>query len=240
MEADRPTAETHRHYVERVPGFAVVGTAASGTQARRLLARAPADLLLLDLHLPDGHGLALLRSLRAEGHRADAIAVTRDRDLAVVRDCASLGVLQYVLKPFPFATLRDRLVRYAEFRGACGEAEGQEDVDRALAVLRVPGPAALPKGLTGATLAAVTGALRRAGEGGLSATETGVAVGVSRITARRYLEHLVLTDRAARSPRYQDRGRPEMTYRWLRERRALPRPGGVGVAPSGAAGHAAR
>jgi response regulator of citrate/malate metabolism len=39
-------------------------------------------------------------------------------------------------------------------------------------------------------------------------------VGISRITARRYLEHLVESGRAARAPQYGQVGRPELRYRW--------------------------
>uniref|UniRef100_UPI0018F58B31 response regulator n=1 Tax=Streptomyces sp. CRB46 TaxID=2682613 RepID=UPI0018F58B31 len=136
VEDDPVAADAHVLYVGRVPGFTAVGKAHSGAEARRMLDRTPVDLLLLDLHLPDGHGLQLARSLRAAGHHADVIAVTSARDLTVVREGVSMGVVQYVLKPFTFATLRDRLVRYAEFRGTAGEASGQEEVDRALATLR--------------------------------------------------------------------------------------------------------
>ncbi|GAA3296056.1 hypothetical protein GCM10020295_24760 [Streptomyces cinereospinus] len=127
----------------------------------------------------------------------------------------SLGVVQYVLKPFTFATLRDRLVRYAEFRGAAGEASGQDEVDRALAALRAPAPAALPKGLSAPTLERVTVTLRDCA-GGMTAARVAEAVGISRITARRYLEHLVDAGRAARSPQYGTVGRPELRYRWVR------------------------
>ncbi|MGW1891058.1 response regulator [Streptomyces sp. NPDC002004] len=215
VEDDPVAADAHRLYVSRVPGFTPVGIARSGTEARRALDRTPVDLLLLDLHLPDVHGLQLARTLRAAGHHADVIAVTSARDLAVVREGVSLGVVQYVLKPFTFATLRDRLVRYAEFRTTAGEASGQDEVDRALATLRAPGPAALPKGLSAPTLDRVTRALRGASTEGITATVTAESVGISRITARRYLEHLVDTGRAARSPHYGQVGRPELHYRWL-------------------------
>ncbi|WP_240965446.1 response regulator [Streptomyces zingiberis] len=202
-------------YVERVPGFVVAGTVHSGAEARRHLDREPVDLLLLDLYLPDGHGLALLRSLRAAGRSTDVIAVTSARDLTVVREGVSLGVVQHVLKPFAFPTLRERLVRYAEFRTAAGEASGQEEVDRALSVLRAPSPASLPKGLSGPTLEAVTRVLRDADGNGITALSAGEAVGTSRITARRYLEHLVDTGRAERRPQYGQVGRPELYYRWV-------------------------
>ncbi|WP_455354221.1 response regulator [Streptomyces sp. SYSU K217416] len=214
VEDDPVAADAHRLYVDRVPGFTAVGVARSRVEAARMLDRIPVDLLLLDLHLPDGHGLHLVRSLRAAGHSVDVIAVTSARDLAVVREGVSLGVVQYVLKPFSFATLRDRLTRYAEFRASAGEASGQDEVDRALATLRAPQPAALPKGLTGPTLEAVTRALRDAPDG-ITAGEAGAVVGISRITARRYLEHLVTAGRAGRSPQYGQVGRPELQYRWL-------------------------
>ncbi|WKX72697.1 response regulator [Streptomyces sp. XD-27] len=213
VEDDPVAADAHALYVSRVPGFTVAGTAHSAGGARRLLERSPVDLLLLDLYLPDGHGLQLIRSLRAAGHSADVIAVTSARDLAVVREGVSLGVVQYVLKPFTFGTLRDRLLRYAEFRATAGEASGQDEVDRALAALRAPQPAALPKGLTPATLDAVTRALRSAPDG-ISAGAAAETVGISRITARRYLEYLVDAGRADRAPQYGQVGRPELVYRW--------------------------
>ncbi|MFD3421670.1 response regulator [Streptomyces decoyicus] len=213
VEDDPVAADAHALYVGRVPGFTVSGTVHSGAGARRHLEQHAVDLLLLDLYLPDGHGLQLVRTLRAAGHTADVIAVTSARDLAMVREGVSLGVVQYVLKPFTFATLRDRLTRYAEFRATTGEASGQDEVDRAIAALRAPRQASLPKGLTAATLRAVTDVLRTAGSG-LTAAEAAADVGISRITARRYLEHLVESGRAARAPQYGQVGRPELRYRW--------------------------
>lgn len=214
VEDDPVAADAHLLYIGRVPGFTAVGKAKTGAEACRILGRTPVDLILLDLHLPDMHGLALARSLRATGSSADVIAVTSARDLAMVREGVSLGVVQYVLKPFTFATLRDRLVRYAEFRATAGEAGGQEEVDRALATLRAPAPATLPKGLSRPTLERVTAALREHADG-LTAAGAAQAAGISRITARRYLEHLVSAGRAARSPQYGTVGRPEHRYTWL-------------------------
>ncbi|MBT2448762.1 response regulator [Streptomyces sp. ISL-43] len=215
VEDDPVAADAHALYVGRVPGFTAVAAVHSLAEATRVLERTRIDLLLLDLTLPDGHGLRFARGLRAAGHPADVIVVTSARDLGVVRESVSLGVVQYVLKPFAFPTLRERLLRYAEFRAtAAGEAAGQDDVDRAMAALRAPGPAELPKGIGAPTLDRVAALLRAAPEG-LTAAGAAEAAGISRITARRYLEHLVDTGRAARSPRYGQVGRPELHYRWL-------------------------
>lgn len=216
VEDDPVAAEAHRLYVERLPGFAVAGVVHTGGAALRLLERRRVDLVLLDLNLPDGHGLQLVRKMRASGHAADVVAVTSARDLGVVRQAVSVGVVQYLLKPFTFPSLRDRLERWARYRTelAGGEATTQDEVDRALAALRTPAP--VPKGLSAPTLAAVTTALREASADGpgLSANAAARLAGVSRITARRYLEHLVDTGRAVRTPQYGQVGRPELCYRW--------------------------
>ncbi|GAA2392671.1 response regulator [Nonomuraea africana] len=208
VEDEEFTAEANRVFVERVEGFTVAGVARSGGEALRFLRRTEVDLILLDLYLPDMHGLEVCRAVRAAGLSCDVIAVTSARDLAVVRNAVALGVAQYLLKPFTFATLREKLNRYAAFRASEGEVTGQGDVDRALATLR--GPSALPKGMTQDTLDAVCAELRRSP---MSAQAVGAAIGVSRVTARRYLEHLVDTGSADRVPQYGGVGRPELLYR---------------------------
>jgi response regulator of citrate/malate metabolism len=56
-------------------------------------------------------------------------------------------------------------------------------------------------------------ALREA-QGNLSATETAELVGVSRVSARRYLEYFCSIGQAEVSLRYGSAGRPERRYRW--------------------------
>src|SRR5205823_6241516 len=100
-------------------------------------------------------------------------------------------VVGYLLKPFTYPALRDRLVAYADYRARVtggGDATGQADVERVLDTVRSSGPAPLPKGMGPDTLDAVVSAVRSAD--GLSAAEVAERIGASRITARRYLEYL--------------------------------------------------
>lgn len=215
VEDDLVAADAHRLYVERVEGFAVAGVVHTAGEARRALGRLDVDLLLLDQYLPDGNGLDLCRTLRAEGRLVDVIMVTSARDLAVVRAAVSSGVVQYLLKPFTFAMLRDKLERYARFRRGVDRTDqvDQTEVDHLLATLRGSEGGQLPKGMSAPTLDAVAGALRGAG-GGLSATAAGHALGMSRVTARRYLEYLADHGMALRQPIYGQVGRPELRYQW--------------------------
>lgn len=220
VEDDPVAAEAHESYVERVPGFEVVSVVHAGRDAMRFLSEHPVDLVLLDLHLPDGHGLDIMRAVRGGGGAVDVIVVTSARDLPTVRAAVSQGAVQYLLKPFTFASLRQKLERYADFRSRVeggGEAVGQGDVDRAFASLRGVDTGTLPRGLMEETLEAVERVLRTSGSG-LSANEVAQQCGTSRVTARRYLEHLAETGVLRRDPRYGGPGRPEMEYRWSRGR----------------------
>jgi response regulator of citrate/malate metabolism len=217
VEDEPIAAAAHCAYLERVQGFAVCGVAHDGAEAIRQLGdpSSGVDLVLLDMHLPDMHGLDVVRAMRTAGHRADVIAVTSARDLEVVRAAVSQGVVQYLLKPFTFAALRDKLERYAAYRHHAGDvASGQHEVDRVLATLRGSDASSLPKGMSAESLDAVVAVMRPATEG-LSAAEVAEAVGASRVTARRYLEHLADSALVLRRSRYGRAGRPEVEYSWV-------------------------
>ena len=218
VEDDPLIADAHAAYVRRVEGFDLSGVAHTAQRAMAALRSGPIDLVLLDLNLPDMNGLELCRSLRAAGFGTDVLVVTSARDLAVVRSAVSLGVAHYLLKPFTFATFREKLLGYARYRDQLRGADpvaAQHEIDRAFAALRGASPDSLPKGLDQSTLDLVLGVLRSASIG-LSAAEVGARMGASRVTARRYLEHLAETGQVARSPRYGGPGRPEVEYRRVR------------------------
>jgi response regulator of citrate/malate metabolism len=226
VEDEPVAAAAHRAYVERVPGFEVVAVVGDGRSALRALQQDAPDLVLLDFHLPDMHGLAICQAMRAAGVRSEVIAVTSVRDLESVRRAVSYGVLQYVIKPFTFRQLRDKLERYAEFAGMLqegGDAAAQSQVDGVFAALRGVDSTALPSGLAEETLAVVTGALQRSTTA-LSAREVAESCGLSRVTARRYLEHLAEAGLVRRAARYGGAGRPEVQYVWLRGRTTQERP----------------
>jgi len=215
VEDDPVVAEVNRGYVERIPDFAVAGVARTGAEAIAAMGRTAVDLVLLDFHLPDMSGLALCQALRAgRGQPVDIIAVTAARDGDTVRKAVAHGVVQYLIKPYSFATFREKLERYAAYRDRlAGHPLDQHEVDRTLETLRGSSATGLPKGLSPATYALVCKVLREAPEL-LSATEVAEATGLSRISARRYLEYLHRQGLAELSPRYGTTGRPENRYRW--------------------------
>lgn len=215
VDDDFMVARIHRGYVERLPGFRVVGEAHTGAAALDAVTSLRPDLVLLDIHLPDVSGLQVLRALRADPDcQSDVLAITAARDVETVRAALHGGVVGYLVKPFSLAALSERLRRYAEQRReVAGVAEmDQADVDRLFAASS-SGPVPLPKGLSVTTCGLVVESLRTAG-GDLSAAQMADRVGISRVSARRYLEHLQAAGQATLRLRYGTSGRPEHRYSW--------------------------
>ena len=216
VDDDFMSAAIHRSYVERVPGFEAVGEAHTAAEALEGVRRLRPHLLLLDIYLPDLSGLEVIRRLRHEDDPVDVIAVTAAKDVNTLRSAMHGGVVHYLVKPFSFETFRDRLERYAALtqRFERLREASQGDVDRLFSLLRVEGPDRLPKGISGPTLGLVVGAAREAASE-VTAADVAERAGISRGTARRYLEYLESLGSVELSLRYGATGRPEHLYRWL-------------------------
>jgi response regulator of citrate/malate metabolism len=214
VDDDFMVARIHRGFVERVDGFEVVGSARTGAEAVELVASLQPDLVLLDLYLPDAFGLDVVTQLRAAGETCDVLVITAAKEAESVRAAVRHGVVGYVLKPFSFGDLEQRLQLYAAERArALGDDLTQAEIDAAFSGPGTGRPSAvvLPKGLSPETADAVARALSESTET-LSATECAEAVGISRVSARRYLEHFVTVGRAEVGLRYGATGRPERRY----------------------------
>nr|WP_289711841.1 response regulator [Aeromonas taiwanensis] len=213
VEDDPAIAEIHRRFVQRLPGFDVLGVALNLFDAREQIAILKPDLVLLDVWLPDGEGFCLLRELRQAGASLDVILLTAAREASALQEAMRLGVVDFILKPVVFERLRDTLEKYRQSIAALAALADidQQAVDALLGMpLQQVAAAGLPKGIDGITLQRVLAAL--AAEGA-SAEEIGTRIGVSRTTARRYLEFLVGQQLASPELEYGTVGRPERRYR---------------------------
>jgi len=242
---DQPmVAAVHREMVDGVDGFRAVGVAHDGRSALARVVRGDIDLVLLDLTMPGMDGLEVCRRLHALARPPDVIVVTAIRDMTTVHAAVRHGAALYLVKPFTACDLRERLRQYASFRrsAVAGAPVDQQEIDQALATLRVPSSPPVPKSLSAESLDAVRSLLARtcgtgtredgpgdpapagppdtpapgAGPGtpqGLTAAEVAKLTGMARVTARRYLEHLVMDGVCVREPVYGRTGRPLLKYR---------------------------
>ncbi|NQX14217.1 response regulator [Microbacteriaceae bacterium VKM Ac-2855] len=217
VDDDPSIADMHRMFLQTNPRFAVIGVAHTGAAALAAIHTHRPDLVLLDLSLPDMHGLDLLRRLHAASPGSiEIFALTASRDLESVSRARALGVRHYLVKPFNAVVLTARLgeiARHIDTVRASKQTLDQAQVDRLMSATSPRESTAAPKGLIPSVLNDVARELARCGARGASAAELGETIGISRNTTRRYLEHLVESGAAEMSPRLGVPGRPRNMYR---------------------------
>ncbi|MCW3767059.1 response regulator [Paenarthrobacter ureafaciens] len=190
VDDDFMVAKVHAGFIQRTPGFAVLGVAHTGAQAVLETQRLQPDLVLLDIHLPDANGLDLMHRLREVAPDLDVLVISAAREVETVRRALRGGIVHYLIKPFSQADLQERLEHYLHaYHGldsSKAEAE-QSDVNRVFGL--GTSERTLPKGCSVETLERVEETLKAA-SGDLSAAEVAEELGTSRVSARRYLEYL--------------------------------------------------
>lgn len=81
--------------------------------ARAAIGTTPYDLLLLDLNLPDGHGIDFLRALRKRGDATPCIILTAQDQITDRIEGLNAGADDYLVKPFDLGELGARLASVA-------------------------------------------------------------------------------------------------------------------------------
>ncbi len=218
VEDNIKVSRTHQAFVEKVEGFSVTGIASSLSEARLLLDTLEPDLILLDIYFGESNGIEFLKELRAARNPADVILITAAREVEMLHSALQGGAFDYMIKPVFFERFRESLGNYQKYKGQLAQTKtlSQEEAD---CLFRKATPAAasqgedMPKGIDTVTLEAVIAVFNKGGSSALSASEVGVEIGISRTTARKYLEYLISKGLLAIHLDYGTKGRPERRYR---------------------------
>ena len=221
-EDDPRIAEIQHRFLEKLDAFEAIGLAHNLEDCREMINILEPDLILLDIHFPDGNGLEFLKSLRDENRNIDVILVTAARDVESVKSAMHGGVFDYIVKPLEFSRMRDSLSRYQDHfeRLKALDTVEQSDIDgllpRAVSDSAAkPAVNLLPKGIDALTLIKVRDLFQSVPDS-QGAELVGQNIGISRTTARRYLEYLVSTNELVVDVTYGGVGRPERHYCRLR------------------------
>lgn len=217
VDDDFRVARIHATFTDRVEGFHVLGSASSGVETLETARRLNPDLILLDLYLPDIFGLDLISRLRVAEVASDIVVISAANESQTVERALRLGAVDYLLKPFSQADLAARLddyrTRHRIRRPTTVGSQGE--IDQMFGRTEVLQPAPLPKGMSTETAHLILAALEKS-EHEMSAQECAETTGISRVSARRYLEHFVGGGELIVTLRYGARGRPERLYRLRR------------------------
>lgn len=215
IEDDLRISEIHRRFTDKVGGFEVVGIANSLSDGEDMCEILEPGLILLDLYFPNGYGIDLLRQIRSRHQEVDLILITAAKEIGPLKDAIRGGVFDYIIKPVVFSRFAEAMEKYRSYRL---DIEGkqkleQKDVDRLLGVTHTAyDKEDLPKGIDPITLKKVRRVFDTLQEEDVSAVEVGSLLGVSRTTARRYLEYLVSDGSLIADLIYKKVGRPERRY----------------------------
>lgn len=207
VDDDFRVAGLHAKVVDTMAGLTTVGSTRTLAEARKLVAAGPVDLALVDVYLPDGSGLDLVRELRC-----DAFILGAADDAASVRSGLAAGALHYLIKPFTTTELAHRLAAYCAYRRILAAPTlRQDDVDAALGALRSGRTSTTRPEAVSVTENRIVAVLSTA-DRPLPADDIAAEVGVSVPTARRYLADLVRAGTVSMHLQYGSTGRPRQLY----------------------------
>jgi two-component system CitB family response regulator len=215
-EDDPKIAMIQSRFIEKIEGFEVVGIGNTIAESEDLIDVFQPDIVLLDVFFPDGNGVDLLWKIRQQYKGIDVIFITAAKEVETLQEAIRGGAFDYILKPMIFSRFQSTLENVLEHRNNLKEITHleQSDVDKIIHPAQDPGPVEIrvPKSIDLLTLEKVEEEVSKLNDDGINAEAMGLHLGVSRTTARRYLEFLVSKGTVKPSLVYGSVGRPERLY----------------------------
>jgi len=217
VEDDYRVAEINAAYVSRAPEFEVIGIANSAAKGLELVLELTPDLVLLDLFLPDEHGLELFAKLQQlpRGSKPDVFVITAAKDSQSLKDAIQLGAASYIVKPFNGHELIERLRTYKNAVENLKRSSdiSQAEVDAAVAMMRgAKARDVADVESTNPTTSLIVKCLEDHATP-MSASDVSAVLRISRATAQRYLSQMADRKVVVLELQYGAAGRPINKYR---------------------------
>jgi len=215
-EDDPKIAEIQSRFIDKIEGFEVVGIGNSIAESEEIIDVFRPDLVLLDVFFPDGNGVDLMWKIRRSYKNIDVIFITAAKEVETLQEAIRGGAFDYVLKPMTFSRFQSTLNKFFEHRHKFEKITSldQTEVDQIIhpAQDNVQTDVRMPKSINALTLERVEDEVSKLDKDGVNAEAMGLQIGISRTTARRYLEFLVSKGKVKPSLVYGSVGRPERLY----------------------------
>ncbi|TDF95139.1 response regulator [Paenibacillus piri] len=215
VDDDFMIARVHASYIEQQEGYELAGVAGSFEQTIDQARKLKPDLLILDVYLPDRSGIDVLRTLRSEKISCDVILITAAKEIGTIEEAFQLGIFDYLIKPFDLDLLQDTLKKYRQFKihlqsPATPDQQFVEGLKkfRSAKSINLQQP---QKGIDLRTLERIKQSMALEDQP-CSAERIAHMAGVSRSTARAYLEYLIEQGTANEFLQYGTVGRPQRLF----------------------------
>ena len=103
------TRRNTRLMLSMIDGIEVVAIAMNGMQAVEMAIQHQPDIVILDVNMPELNGLAAYKRISQSNPKIACIIISAEKDLSTLRTAASLGVQNYLIKPFTTDELEDAI-----------------------------------------------------------------------------------------------------------------------------------
>lgn len=174
-------------------------------------------LIILDNYLPDGTGIDLFREIIADKttHKTNVVLITASDEIETVKTAMKLGCFDYLLKPVSYERLQQTLNRYLTLNTAMNAYDNleQKHIDELFNIqLRDKYQQLLPKGIESITLETIKRVFSQNVGVKFTVDRLVQETGISKTTARRYLEYCSANGLLRAENEYGKVGRPERVY----------------------------
>lgn len=216
VEDDMRIAQIHEKFLEQIGGFKTIGMSHTLEEAKIWLDTLRPDLVLLDIYLPDQMGIELIDYIRQNNLETDIILITAAAEVEIVKKAYASGVIDFLLKPLTLQRFKECLLKYKEKKKILNSSDRlqADDIKKLWNNITYVGDQEKvlnPKGIDSVTKEKVINFIQTFNEG-ITAEKLGHEIGISRTTARRYLEHLMDEKVIYVEHIYGSVGRPERRY----------------------------
>jgi YesN/AraC family two-component response regulator len=94
------TRRNTRVMLSMIDSIEVVAIAMNGVQAVEMAREYKPDFVVMDINMPELNGLAAFKKMSRENPKLACIIISAERDSSTFRAAASIGIKNYLIKPF--------------------------------------------------------------------------------------------------------------------------------------------
>jgi len=194
--------------------FSSVASAASAEQAIAKLKKYSYGIVVLDLGPTMEENMNLLKQIRAEKIFVCVIMLSAENSVEYISQAFSYGVSDYLIKPSSCKRFRDAAVRAVSKRECLLQFQymTQDEIDQCIAQsVYIAPPDDKGKGICNETFQFVKAVVLER-KGSFTSADIAKETGLSRITARKYLERMIESGILKTELEYGEVGRPQKRY----------------------------
>lgn len=212
VEDDPMVAEITKEFIKEDPDYQVIGIAYSGAEAVAMVRQIAPELVLLDNFLPDFNGTQVIQQLRTFEKNLDFIMITAAKEVPLVQECFRLGIRDYLIKPYLKQRFLQALQHYKQFQATLNKGTvSQADLDQLSHTLK--SEENFPKGFSQITEEKIMDILKTRAGDGVTAEEIAAGIGITTVSARRYLKSLQDRQLVTHELIYGKQGRPSYLFK---------------------------